>query len=199
MFTCIRFLIYLFFPLFKTLRHGMKNIRHISHILIKHMKICVVYNYGKLVIIELVESTGLTVLVVRVPSEQFSLTLCRCMLQPRLKWRDSLTMNISRFPRCILSHEILIVLPMPSVSTVLCRMHTATGNYIFCRCLYYKNTSSLLIWAGFKPADRRLSYFIAIAVTFSTVSTTSHRRIMYTQNIRRKPNRWIQQWPNKPP
>lgn len=53
----------------------MKNIRHISHTLIKHIKIFVVYNYVKFVIIELVESTGLTVLVVCRPSEQFSLTI----------------------------------------------------------------------------------------------------------------------------
>lgn len=115
-FTCRGFLIYMFFPLFKILRCGMINIRHVSHMLIKHMKIFVVYE--KLVITELVESTGLTVLVVCRPNEQFSLTIPMCMLQPHLKWRDCL-MNTSRFPWGILSHEILMVLPMPSVSTVL--------------------------------------------------------------------------------
>lgn len=61
----------------------MINIRHVSHMLIKHMKIFVVYE--KLVITELVESTGLTVLVVCRPNEQFSLTIPMCMLQPHLK------------------------------------------------------------------------------------------------------------------
>lgn len=73
---------YLFFPLFKIQRHGMKNIRHVSHMLIKHMKLFVVYNDEKLVIIELVESTGLTVLVVRRPNEHFSLTIATRVLQP---------------------------------------------------------------------------------------------------------------------
>lgn len=63
----------------------MINIRHVSHMLIKHMKIFVVYNYEKLVITELVESTGLTVLVVCRPNEQFSLTIPMCMLQPHPK------------------------------------------------------------------------------------------------------------------
>jgi len=63
----------------------MKNIRHVSCMFIKHMKIFVVYNYEKLVILELVESTDLTVLAVSRPSEQFSLTIPRCTLQPRLK------------------------------------------------------------------------------------------------------------------
>lgn len=105
-FTCRGFLIYVFFPLFKILRCGMINIRHVSHMLIKHMKIFLVYNYEKLVITELVESTGLTVLVARRPNEQFSLTIPMCMLQAHLKRRDYL-MNTSRFPWGILSHEIL--------------------------------------------------------------------------------------------
>ena len=98
----------------------MKNIRHVSYTLIKHIKIFVIYNYEKLVITELVKSTGLTVLVVCRPSEQFSLNIPRCTVQPYLKRRDYLMMNISRFPWCILLHEIITVLPMPSVSTGLC-------------------------------------------------------------------------------
>lgn len=61
----------------------MKNIRHVSHMLIKHMKLFVVYNDEKLVIIELVESTGLTVLVVHRRNEHFSLTIATRVLQPR--------------------------------------------------------------------------------------------------------------------
>lgn len=60
----------------------MRNIRHTSHMLIKHMRIFVVYNYDKLDSIELVESTGLTVLVVCRPSEQFSLLFLGVCFNP---------------------------------------------------------------------------------------------------------------------
>lgn len=118
-FTCRGFLINLFFPLFKILRCGMENSRHVSRVLIKHMKIFVVYNYEKLVITKLVESTVLTVPVVRRPREQLPLTTRSRVPRPRLKRRDHLLVNISRFPWHVLSREMLTVLPIPSVSTVL--------------------------------------------------------------------------------
>lgn len=138
MFTCRGFLIY-FFP------HCLKcwgvawqaNIRPVSHMLLKHRKISMVYNYEKFLILGLVENTGLTVPVVCRLSEQFPLSIPRHTLQPHLKWKDCLLMNISRFPWCILSHEILIVLPMPSVSTALCRIQTAMGKLRFVEVLKF--------------------------------------------------------------
>lgn len=106
------------------------NIRHVSH-MIEHRKISMVYNYEKFLILGLVENTGLTAPVVCRPSEQFPLSIPRCTLQPHLEWKDCLLMNISRFPWCILSHEILIVLPIPSVSTVLCWIQTDMGKWHF--------------------------------------------------------------------
>lgn len=50
--------------------------------LIKHMKFFVVCNYEKLVITELVESTGVTVLVVCRPSEHFPLPFPRVWFSP---------------------------------------------------------------------------------------------------------------------
>lgn len=127
----------------------------------KTRRIFMLCNYEKFVFLQLVESTGLTVLALCRPSEQFSPAVPRCTLQPRLKWRDCLVTNISRFPWCILSHEILTVLPMPSVSTAGCWIHTAVRNYLSYRRLNCKNTSLCLIWAGLKPAAQRWGRFIA--------------------------------------
>lgn len=107
----------------------------LSYMLIKHRKISMVYNYGKFLILGLVENAGLAVLVVRRPSEQFPLSIPRCTLQPHLEWQDCLLMNIGRFPWCILSHEIPTLLP--SISTVLYWIQTAIGKLRFVEVLKF--------------------------------------------------------------